>query len=172
MQSRACLSRRIRPTLIVAFLIVLGASSPLSAELDDLEAEERIKRLSVSNLDPALPKEELSAWIARIAGRQSKIFWEVNDCGEQSGAAVDEGRDLPACVQASLFLADGREFGVLISVGTWQKGFLGKPALRQVYWAEGQQTHSLTRLGQIPSVIREGSPEPTAATSESPQAQQ
>lgn len=144
------------------FITVLSLVSPAlgHAELDDLAAEERVKKLPASDLDPALAKEALSAWISRIGGPKAKLFWEVNDCGEQSGdAPVIEGRDLPACVQASIFLADGREFGVLVNVGSWQKGFVGKPFVRQVYWAEGQQTHTLKRLSQIPAEIRNGSAE-------------
>lgn len=142
--------------LIVAVVLFIAAR-PLRAELDDLEAEERVKKLLVSALDPALPREPLAAWVTRLAGPKGKVSWEVNDCGEQSGdPAADEGRDFPACVQASLFLRDGREFGVLISVGTWQKGFVGAPRVRQVYWAEGQQTHVLKRLSQIPAEIKSG----------------
>lgn len=152
---------------IASFLIgiaVMLAGLPLRAELDDLEAEERVKKLLVSSLDPALPREPLATWVARVAGPKGKVFWEVNDCGEQSGdAAADANRDFPACVQASLFVPDGREFGVLITVGTWQKGFVGSPRLRQVYWAEGQQTHTLRRLGQIPDEIRDGPADDSAA---------
>ena len=140
-------------------ITILSLVSPalIHAELDDLAAEERVKKLPAADLDPALPKETLSTWISRIGGPKAKLFWEVNDCGEQGGdAPVDEDRDLPACVQASLFLADGREFGVLVTVGSWQKGFVGKPAVRQVYWGEGQQTHTLKRLSQIPAEIKNG----------------
>jgi hypothetical protein len=154
---------------IVVSLLLIACAAPLRAELDDLEAEERVKKLLVSTLDPALPRESLATWITRVAGPKGKVFWEVNDCGEQTGdPARDEGRDLPACVQASLFVPDGREFGVLISVGTWEKGFLGAPRLRQVYWAEGQQTHTLKRLSQIPAEIKNGPTEDTDDNTTSP----
>ena len=146
-----------RKLAIVVSLLLLAWAVPLRAELDDLEAEERVKKLLAVTLDPALPRESLAAWMTRVAGPKGKVFWEVNDCGEQSGdAARDEGRDMPACVQASLFVPDGREFGVLISVGTWEKGFVGAPRVRQVYWAEGQQTHTLKRLSLIPAEIKNG----------------
>lgn len=141
-------------SLLLGIMIVL-ATRPLRAELDDLAAEERVKKLTASTLDPALPKESLAAWITRVAGPKGKVFWEVNDCGGANGGAPAEG-DAPACVQASLFVPDGREFGVLISVGTWEKGFVGTPRVKQVYWAEGQQTHKLKRLSQIPTEIKNG----------------
>lgn len=151
-------------TLAAALALCFRATS-LRAELDDLEAEERVKKLLVSELDVRLPREALAGWLARVAGPKAKVFWEVNDCGEQTGDpaadANDESRDFPACVQASVFLPDRREFGVLISVGTWQKGFVGKPAVQHVYWAEGQQTHSLARLSEIPVEIKNGAAEET-----------
>jgi hypothetical protein len=150
-------TRRLTVILFCTLSILPIASSLLHAELDDLAAEERVKKLSVSELDATLPKETLVAWTTRIAGPKGKVFWEVNDCGQQSGdPAADEGRDMPACVQASIFVPDGREFGMLITVGTWEKGFVGKPTVRQVYWAEGQQTHNLKRLSQIPAEIKNG----------------
>lgn len=157
MRLRSLISPRMILACAAALVLLLPNAVRLRAELDDLEAEERVKKMMVSELDARLPRESFAAWLARIAGPKAKIFWEVNDCGEQTGdPSADEDRDSPACVQASLFLSDGREFGALISVGTWQKGFVGKPAVRQVYWAEGQQTHSLSRLAQIPDEIRNG----------------
>lgn len=148
-------SNRSTILAFLAALVLFVSASPLRAELDDLEAEERVKTLAVSALDSSLGKEPLATWITRLGGPKGKVFWEVNDCGEQTGnPAADEGRDFPACVQASLFLPDGREFGVLVSVGTWEKGFVGVPRLHQIYWASGQQTHELKRLSQIPEEIR------------------
>ena|SRR5689334_10802790 len=165
-----------RPFHFLFAILFLLSAKWVHAELDDLAAEERIKKLPAADLDPALPREALATWISRIGGPKAKVFWEVNDCGEQDGDAptTDEGRDMPACVQASLFLADGREFGVLVSVGSWQKGFVGRPAVRQVYWAEGQQSHALKRLSQIPAEIKNGPSEAPsdAQRSEAPESRE
>ena len=162
MSSRHCFAHRWFPVMAFSLLIFAHCVLPLRAELDDLEAEEHVKKLPVSLLDSKLPKEPLGTWLVRAAGPKSKIFWEVNDCGEPSGdPAADDDRDFPACVQASIFVPDGREFGVLIMIGTWNTGITGRPSVRQVYWAEGQQTHNLPRLSAIPDEIKNGPSEIT-----------
>lgn len=161
MQSSHFISRHLLWVTLLLVAFFLHTASVLHAELDDAEAEERVRKLPASALDAKLPKEPFGAWLPRVAGPQAKIFLEVNDCGEQTGdPSVDEGRDFPACVQVSAFLPDGREFGVLVAVGAWEKGFVGKPTVRQVYWAEGQQTHDLERLSDIPEEIKNGPADP------------
>lgn len=114
----------------------------------------RVKKVPAKQLDDALPVVRFAAWLRTTVGAEAKIEWEVNDCGEQTGdPAVDKGRDFPACVEAIATLADGRRVHVQVIVGTFAKGFVGKPQVRSVSIARGDDFSEVERLSALPAAL-------------------
>jgi hypothetical protein len=117
------------------------------------EALQRAKSVLVSSLDSSLPKVSLEFFLNYESGG-ADIRWEVSDCGAQTGTpATDRGADSPMCVGAD-FAKDQTDVIVVVSVGTFQKGPTGKPALVSVnVQGPGGISHSLRRLGDLPKEL-------------------
>lgn len=126
------LMRSVAP--IFALLLALAAAAQDVAPSQPPSSPEDEKNIAAarqtpaSELDPKLPKQPLGSWLEKLVA-PSKIDWEVNDCGEQSGTPADEDRDFPMCVEANADLAGGRHVTVSIAVGTVKKGISGKPGV-------------------------------------------
>jgi len=119
----------------------------------DAAAIGKIKRISVAKLDPKLRPKPLLRWLQGIVGRSRQITWEVNDCGEQDGSGRQ--RDFPICVAADTKLADGTEVSILVVVGSYRRGIVGKPQIWWIYLKnkEGALT-DVDRLSQLPGALR------------------
>ena len=121
---------------IFVFLMALVAAAQVPAQQqaqpptspEDEKAIATARQIPASEVDPKLPKQALGSWLEKLVA-PSKIDWEVNDCGEQSGTPADEDRDFPMCVEANADLAGGRHVTVSIAVGTVKKGISGKPGV-------------------------------------------
>jgi len=113
------------------------------------------KRIDVSTLDSRLPSERFVKWFKEVVGRGAKIGWEVNDCGEQTGSAADEDRDLPFCAQGQADLPDGRRVVVSIGVGTMRKGLTpGTVAIRDMFIEQDGKTRTVSHLSDLVNELR------------------
>src|SRR5690349_7492013 len=83
-------------SMLVSIISVEGVPGGLSIQT---QAINQIKNLEVSRLDPKLPRVQFGSWFASILDPETKIAWELNDCGEQAGGGKDS-TDIPTCVQA------------------------------------------------------------------------
>jgi len=136
--------------LSVLLSLSLLATSP--AQQPDLEARAiaRVQRMPASALERGLPKEPFAAWFRKAAGREAKLEWELNDCGEQTGnPKTDKGRDFPACVGATASLPDGRQAAVLVVVGTYGQGFVGQPKVLLIMLVHGSDQKEIKSLGEL-----------------------
>ncbi|MEZ5345972.1 MAG: hypothetical protein R2681_10505 [Pyrinomonadaceae bacterium] len=59
-------------------------------EQRDAKAINKVKRLSVSDLNKKLDDTPFEEWFSKVVGQKVSESWEVNDCGEQAGDG--EGR--------------------------------------------------------------------------------
>ena len=135
----------------------------LFAQIDNGKAIEQVQKFSAAELEKGLPKVSFSDWFAKLAGEETKVKWEVNACGEQTGnPKVDAGRDLPACVSAWAELPDNREVLVSVIVGTFGKGFLGQPRLRIVAVRTGEKWKPVKRLAHLAKEIAGNQPKNNA----------
>jgi hypothetical protein len=135
---------------VVASLIPLAAQQSAS----DRRAIELGQQVSVSALDPDLPRKPLLPWLTQTLGPTAKIEWEVTDCGEQTGNPdLDRGRDFPLCVDAVVSYSDGRMAIVSVLMGTFQKGLVGSPALWSVNVKNGARFDAIPRLGDLPKTV-------------------
>ncbi|HEY7680111.1 MAG TPA: hypothetical protein VIC04_06280 [Terriglobia bacterium] len=149
-------SIRMMPAVLA--MLLLRAPAALG-QIEEEAAVDFAKRTLASELDSALPKQPFGAWFTQLMGPTAEVFWEMNDCGEQTGdPAIDSQRDLPVCVGAEAQLEDGREILAILSVGTWETG-LAKAVVRDVYWAQGREYHPLKRLSELPALVRSEPPD-------------
>ncbi len=143
--------------LCVLLVVSVAAAQGQSIGKTEQAALQRAKSALVSSLDSSLPKVSLEFFLNYESGG-ADIRWEVNDCGEQTGnPATDRGTDSPMCVEAD-FTKDRTDVTVMVSVGTFQKGPSGKPALFGVtVHGPSGRVHSL-RLGDLPKELHRPAP--------------
>ena len=125
-----------------------------SPQLDQDETITRVKRLDVSKLDASLPKEKFATWFGRVVIPRSKVRWEINDCGEQSGGRQDVDRNIPTCVQAEATTNSDWNVVVMIQIGTIKKGPLAKPVVKDAFIQRGDQSYTARTLGELVQLLR------------------
>jgi hypothetical protein len=124
---------------------------------DDAKAIEATKHTSVRQIENVLPDKPFEEWLRDMVGPQTKIAWEVNDCGEQSGnPEVDKGRDFPMCVSALVDLAANRNLDVQLVVGTFKSGVTTGPASfhHAAIVAPSGQIEFVKSLSRLPEAIK------------------
>lgn len=88
-----------------------------------------VQKLSARLLDPELPDQPFAEWLQSVVGKDAKVAWESNDCGEQTGDPKTTPADFPICGQASAKLPGARIVTVMIAVGSSKTGIGGTPAV-------------------------------------------
>src|SRR5579859_3100931 len=145
--------------LSLCFLLVASVAAAQGPSIGKTEqtALQHAKSALVSSLDNSLPKVSLEFFLNYESGG-ADIRWEVNDCGERTGnPATDRGSESPMCVEAD-FTKDQTDVSVIVSVGTFQKGPSGKPALFGVtVHGPSGRVYSL-RLGDLPKELHRPAP--------------
>lgn len=137
---------------LVLLFLLLNVS--VRAQPSEQKAIEFAKRLSVSLLDSTLEQVPFSKWLARLVGDSAEVQWELNDCGEQTGdSAIDGHRDIPICVGVYVTLPDHRKLGMMINVGTHDKGLADDPAIFDMYLESEGTFRSIRRLGDLRSAL-------------------
>ena len=129
-------------------------SKPTLAQLSIAAAQ----KVSVHALDPALPDQPFAEWFQSVVGRDLKLTWESNDCGEQTGNPANTPADPPVCGQASAKLPDGRTVIAMISVGTAKQGIAGAPAVAFIGLAKETAFDQVQTLSELPAAIAGQSP--------------
>jgi len=112
-----------------------------------------IKQMSVSELDPTLPRLGFEKWLRVEAGADPIFSWEVNDCGEQTGSVADRGRDIPVCVEVDASMKDGRNITILVAVGTTKKVPAGRSRLYFSQLTTPGETIQIRKLGDLPAAL-------------------
>ena len=127
---------------IVLLLFFFRLTPCFSAELNiEPSPEEYSRHIDVAELDAALPSASLHDWLNGLVKASERVAWEFNDCGEQTGTEADRGRDFPKCLEGSIE-SPSREriLSIQVCVGTWQRGFVGKPKIWWIYYTEPVQS--------------------------------
>jgi len=119
----------LKPIAVLATIFLITSWAAAQNGRSGKRALAYAKHVSVSRLDPRLPKQAFGQWFKETVGTDARIMWEVNDCGEQTGGGTQKDRDIPTCVEADAELSDGRNVVVRVAVGTLRKGISGPPAV-------------------------------------------
>ncbi len=143
------------PLLPVVTLLLLLCSEVFAST--DAAYIDAARETSTQTLDRELPAAPFEAWLRGLAGEGADIVWEVNDCGEQTGAAADAARDFPVCAEAETAIPERGVVHVRISVGTVQQGVAAERGLYAAYvqHANGQLEWFKT-LSELASYVRSG----------------
>jgi len=116
-------------TVILAVAAQTQAAGPPAQTKEKSPQElaiERVQKVVVRTVDGSLPERTFQAWLKEVFGPTASTKWEVGDCGEQTGnpAVIQQTRDLPQCVDASVSLDARRVLHLLFFVD------LPKPGVR------------------------------------------
>ncbi len=111
------------------------------------------KKYLVSNIEPNLPRQSFAVWFRETVGKDAKIVWEINDCGEQTGTSEDKRRNFPMCVNAFATLGSDVSVSVNIQFGTFKRGIAkGNPTVRFISVSReddfGRQPEKLSDLSK------------------------
>jgi hypothetical protein len=88
-----------------------------------------VQKTSAKALDPELPDQPFAEWFQSVVGKDAKVEWESNDCGEQTGDPKTTPVDFPICGQASAKLSGARVVTVMVAVGSHNKGITAAPSV-------------------------------------------
>ena len=144
----------MKSQFIVLLLFLLWLPPCVSAEQNtELSPEEYSKHIDVAELDAALPSASLHDWLNGLTKETERVEWEFNDCGEQTGTEADRGHDFPKCLEGSIVSSTTHAsiLGIQVCVGTWQRGFSGKPKIWLIYYT-GQSTMDIQSLSALKKV--------------------
>ena len=134
-QSRVVSNRGMRQMILSLWVLLLTVclwAQPSSANNTEKVAIQRAKSLIVSSFDRSLPNVSLE-FLLKYEGGGAPIKWGVNDCGDQAGSpALDQEHGSPMCVEADFKFKGQTAVTVLVSVGTFNRGPSGVPALISV----------------------------------------
>jgi len=131
----------------------LGSQTLASTEPILIEA---VRATVAREIDPQLPPVSFDAWLAGLIGAQTRMQWEVNDCGEQTGnPALDRGRVFPRCVELRADLPAKRAVILLLSAGSQQRQPARTPAYHYgvVVQQDGRQPE-VRRLADLASTLK------------------
>ncbi len=79
----------------------------------------------------------------------------MDDCGALTGiAVVDQDRDLPVCMEASVMLSEKQTMGIAIFVGTEKKGLTKVPRVANIYIETDGDVVYFERLSELQAALR------------------
>ena len=138
----------------IVFICSLSSERRPNLQKDQDEMIARVQHLDVSRLEADLKKQEFATWLGDIVGRRSKMIWEINDCGEQTGGRQNVDRDIPTCVQAQATMTGDWNVVVMIQTGTVKKGPLTKPVLKDAFIQRGDESYTARSLSELADLLK------------------
>jgi hypothetical protein len=123
-------------------------------EKHQTEVIDYAKKYLVSEIEPNVPPMSFEKWFQQIAGKEAKIVWDINDCGEQTGTSEDRGRDFPMCVGAEVVKSNSIDISVNIQFGTFGRGITKmKPVVRSITVGDEIGGNWLDNLSDLPEYL-------------------
>jgi hypothetical protein len=143
---------------ITLLLLAFQSSHPnKSAKPAQPTLEQRVvsavQKLSAKSLDSELPDQPFEEWFQAAVGKDVKVAWESNDCGEQTGDPKTTPADFPVCGQASAKLSGGRTVTVMVAMGSYKKGITGDPAVFFVGVDHENTFEPVEKLHDLPKTL-------------------
>ena len=135
---------------------------PWNWEKHQTEVINYAKKYLVSEIEPNVPPMNFADWFQATVGKEAKIEWDINDCGEQTGTSADRGRDFPMCVAANTVKAGFIYISVNIQFGTFGRGITKmKPVVRSITAGDEIGGEWLDNLSDLPKILaaHENTPE-------------
>lgn len=140
-----------RVIIVVIIGLLLGYSPQRPGFAN--QAISRVKQLFVSQLESGLPERPFSSWFQQVVGQGAGLSYQLTDCGE-SPASSGSGVVIQACVETAAILPDKRKVVVVIWVGDFKRGLVGKPRLRFVIVDNEDEIVEARSLSDLPRILR------------------
>jgi hypothetical protein len=119
----------LHAVLVVAVLLTSFVLFAQEQE-EDAAAIVKLKQTKVATIEAGLPDVTFEQWFVGIAGSNSTIAYEVNDCGERAGTPDEKGKSFPLCVEARAEAGTGIGLVLSLAVGTFIAEPSAKPDLK------------------------------------------
>lgn len=112
------------------------------------------KKYLISDIEPNLPQINFAEWFEETVGKEAKVVWDINDCGEQTDTSADRGRDFPMCVEVSTVKNGFIYISVNIQFGTFGRGITKmKPVVRSLTVGDEIGGNWLDNLSDLPEYL-------------------
>ena len=123
-------------------------------EKHQAEVIDYAKKYPVSGIEPNLPQMNFGDWFQQTVGKESKVDWDINDRGEQTGTSADRGRDFPMCVAANAVKNESIYISLNIQFGTFGRGITKmKPVVRSLTVGDEIGGNWLDNLRDLPEYL-------------------
>jgi hypothetical protein len=145
----------MKPAAIFFLLCVAAGAAQDPNAARDAKLIAAARQVSVHKLDNALPDFAFEKWLAKESGPDAKSHWEVNDCGEQSGAPGDSG-SVPLCVEVDSSLKDGRQIVIFLVDDRPATAGKDAPPDWKIFFTQLTSPHekiNLRRLSDLPAAL-------------------
>ena len=136
--------------------IALGALLCGAWQVPALEGKAviRVQQTPASQYDAALPGRPFGNWFNQTVGSRAGVTWHLTECVEQAELTPDPEREVPACVEATAVLPNGRKVVVQILAGTFKQGLSGQTKFHFAVIDDNEQLHSIQKLSDLPQMLR------------------
>ena len=119
-----------------------------------------VQKLSARSLDRELPDQPFAEWFQSVVGKDAKVEWESNDCGEQTGDPKTTPEDFPICGQASAKLPGARAVTVMVAVGSHKQGITGGPTVFYAGIDVEATFEPVNKLHELPAALAKTASQP------------
>ena len=130
----------------------VGPTPPVKEKSPQELAIERVQKVVVRTVDGSLPERTLQSWLKEVFGPTASTRWDLGDCAEQTGnpAVIEQTRELPKCVDASVSLDARRVLHLLFTVDLPKAGVRPMPPAFAygIVMDGGASTRRLTTLAE------------------------
>lgn len=142
-------------TAFIGFLIAISPQASAQTPLTESQAVLHAQNTIATQLDPSLPNRPFGRWFDQVVGDEAGVTWQLRDCGDQKETGATGNRDIPACVEITAMFPNERMIVVMATVGTFNKGIIGKPRIQFIVVEEYGHLKELKRLSGLPAVLQQ-----------------
>src|SRR5262245_3504150 len=142
-------------TAFIGFLIAISPQASAQTPLTEIQAVLHAQNTIATQLDPSLPNRPFGRWFDQVVGDEAGVTWQLRDCGDQKETGATGNRDIPACVEVTAMFPNERMIVVMATVGTFNKGIIGKPRIQFIVVEEYGHLKELKKLSGLPAVLQQ-----------------
>src|SRR5262249_13742913 len=142
-------------TALLGFLVASSSQTSAQTALTESQAVLHAQNTIATQLDPALPPRPFGKWFDQVVGDEAGVTWQLRDCGEQKEIGATAIDDIAACVEVTAMFPNERMIVVMTTVGTFNKGIIGKPRIQFIVIEEYGRLKELKKLSGLPAVLQQ-----------------
>jgi len=138
----------------VMLLLLIASSARAQHAYTEKQVIAYAKSIDTKTLDPSLPSQGLENWLRSAVPHAQSLSWLVEEtCWQRP--SHDE--DYPLCAHVRI-TSNGQWAEFLVQIGTWHKGIVGSPKLREfginIHQDPTRNTTGFTdKLSELPGLL-------------------